>query len=552
MADKDLEARLKSHSRAFEGLLSLIPADLYYEKDRSDQWEKKKQSPEERRLAKKAKLNPANHRTAKDVMDENERKRRREEGEDVEDEEASDLGAPGKEKPLEGLKQKQPKAKVQKTKAEDDVHSKDEEEEDEGPDPKTTNHTAKKSADDKRREKDQRRKEKRAKKEEREKVKQARKVAPTKPAESKTEPKSIDALTTTEDLDEEEDALDMDNDMEAVDVAGLVPNEEAATASDSSAADSTFSQTSNKIPSSNSSMVIPNTNGATKSDTDGSLSKNTTDVSTPSTKAGKPSATEKAALMARLQAKLEAHRKARNADGLNGQPAKNRHELIEARRLKAEKRKATKKELRQAEREQSKKAEMEAHLAELRGSPSIGSDMFGSRAGSMSPPQNSFSFGRVAFTDGETASSDLSKLFVNGKKKANSDPKAALQAAEKKQARLKSFDENKRADIEQKDVWLNAKKKVHGEKVRDDTSLLKKTLKRKEQEKAKSAKEWNERKEGISKSQEMKQKKRETNLQARKDGKGTKGKGSKGGKKSAPSKKKKRAGFEGSFSGRAK
>lgn len=513
-----------------------------------DQWGKKKQTPEERRSAKKAKLNPANHRTAKDVMDENERKRRREEGEDVEDEEASDLEAPSKEKPLEGLKQKQPKSKVQKTKADDDVHSKDEEKEEEA-DPKVQNHIPTVSAEEKRREKDQKRKEKRAKKEEKVKAKQARKVAPTKSAESKADPKSNDVLATTEDPDEEEDSHDMDNDMEAVDVAGLVPNEEAATASDSSAADSTFSQTSNQVPSSNSSIIITNTSGATKSDPTESLSQKAAD---PSTKAGKPSAAEKAALMARLQAKLEAHRKARNADGLNGQPAKNRHELIEARRLKAERRKATKKELRQAEREHSKKAEMEAHLAELRGSPSIGSDMFGSRAGSMSPPQNTFSFGRVAFNDGETASSDLSKLLVNGRKKANSDPKAALEAAEKKQARLNSFDENKRADIEQKDLWLNAKKKVHGEKVRDDTSLLKKTLKRKEQEKAKSAKEWNERKEGISKSQEIKQKKRETNLQARKDGKGMKGKGNKGGKKSAPSKKKKRPGFEGSFSGRAK
>lgn len=485
-------------------------------------------------------------------MDENERKRRREEGEDVEDEEVSDLNAPSKEKPLEGMKQKQPKAKVQKTKAEDDVHSKDEEDEDKEAESTIQNQTPKKSTDEKRREKDQKRKEKRAKKEEKEKAKQARKVAPTKSAEAKTESKLKDVLTTTEDPDEEEDTLDMDNDMEAVDVAGLVPTEEAGAASDSSAADSTFSHTSNKIPSSNSSIVVPTTNGTTKSDTNETLSKNPAHLSTPATQAGKPSAAEKEALLARLRAKMEAHRKARNADGLNGQPAKNRHELIEARRLKAEKRKATKKELRQADREQTKKAEMEAHLAELRGSPSIGSDMFGSRAGSMSPPQNTFSFGRVAFTDGETASSDLSTLKVNSKKKANSDPKAALQAAEKKQARLNSFDENKRADIEQKDLWLNAKKKVHGEKVRDDTSLLKKTLKRKEQEKAKSAKEWNERKEGISKSQEMKQKKRETNLQARKDGKGTKGKGSKGGKKSAPSKKKKRPGFEGSFSGRAK
>jgi hypothetical protein len=489
-------------------------------------------------------------------MDENERKRRREDGEDVEAEDVSDLDAPGKEKPLEGLKQKLPKAKVQKQKAEDDVHSKDEDAEDNAGESSSHNQTPKKSADEKRREKDQKRKEKRAKKEEKEKTKQARKVAPTKPAESKTESqseKSSGILTTTEDPVEEEDTVDLDNDMEAVDVAGLIPNEHAgpgSAASESSAADSTFSHTSNQIPSSNSSVVVPTSNGAAKSETNGTLSKNPEYLSTHVGKSSKPTPTEKEALLARLKAKLEAHRKARNADGLNGQPAKNRQELIEARRLKAEKRKALKKELRQQDKEQSKKAEMEAHLAELRGSPSIGSDMFGSRAGSMSPPQSNFSFGRVAFTDGETASSDLSKLLTNGKKKASSDPKAALQAAEKKQARLNSFDENKRADIEQKDLWLNAKKKVHGEKVRDDTSLLKKTLKRKEKGKAKSEKEWNERKEGISKSQEMKQKKRESNLAKRKEDRGTKGKG-KSGKKPAP-KKKKRPGFEGSFSGRSK
>lgn len=516
-----------------------------------DQWEKKKQTPEERRAAKKAKLNPANHRTAKDVMDENERKRRREEeGEDIEAGDMSDQDTTGKEKPLEGLKQKQPKSKVQKQKAEDDVHSKDEDSQDKVSESNTQDQTPQKSADEKRREKDQKRKEKRAKREEKEKAKQARKLAPPKPTDLKTEMNPTDIITTTEDNIEEEEAVDLNNDMEAVDVAGLISNEQdglGSAASDSSAADSTFSHASNQIPSSNSSIILPATNGTVESNTTGAIS---TEALKQADKSGKLSPTEKDALLARLRAKIEAHKKARNADGLNGQPAKNRQELIEARRLKAEKRKALKKELRQQEKEQSKKAEMEAHLAELRGSPSIGSDMFGSRAGSMSPPQSNFSFGRVAFTDGEAASSDLSKLVTNGKKKGTSDPKAALQAAEKKQARLNSFDENKRADIEQKDLWLNAKKKVHGEKVRDDTSLLKKTLKRKEKAKSKSEKEWNERIEGISKSQEMKQKKREGNLAKRKEDKGSKGKG-KSAKKSAP-KKKKRPGFEGSFSGRSK
>ena len=92
-------------------------------------------------------------------------------------------------------------------------------------------------------------------------------------------------------------------------------------------------------------------------------------------------------------------------------------------------------------------------------------------------------------------------------------------------------------------MWLNAKKHAHGERVRDDTSLLKKTLKRKEKQKDKSKKEWTERLEGIKKSQDMKQKRREDNLQKRKEEKG----GKKGKGKPKP---KARPGFEGSFRAR--
>jgi hypothetical protein len=484
-------------------------------------------------------------------MDENERKRRREEdGQEEEADETSELEGFRKEKPLEGLKR--PKAKIQKQKVDGDVHSKDTEAEEQKGKPSTQDQHPKKSIEEKRGEKEQKRQEKRARREEKEKAKQARKAAATKPAESTTETlpsEPAPILNTTERVEGEEDAIDLNNDMDAVDVAGLVTNEQSgpgSAASDSSAADSIFSHTSSQVASSNSSVVPPTTNGTFKAETNVIPAEATTQID----KTGKLSPAEKDALLARLRAKIEAHKRARNADGLNGQPAKNRQELIEARRLKAEKRKAHKKELRQQEKEQSKKAEMEAHLAELRGSPSIGSDMFGSRAGSQSPPTTNFAFGRVAFSDGQRTSSDLSQIVANGKKKGSSDPKAALQAAEKKQARLNSFDESKRADIEQKDLWLNAKKKVHGERVRDDTSLLKKTLKRKEKTKAKSEKEWNERIEGVSKSQEVRQKKREGNIAKRKEEKGSKGKG-KGTKKTAP-KKKKRPGFEGSFSGRAK
>jgi hypothetical protein len=259
---------------------------------------------------------------------------------------------------------------------------------------------------------------------------------------------------------------------------------------------------------------------------------------------------------------LDERRQARNADGLNGKPARNRTELIEARRIKEQKRKEKKKELRQKDREAEKKAQFEAHLASLRGSPALGSGLFpppsrsgsisGSRSPSVANANNNFSFGRVAFADGARANSNLSGIVEGKAKKGPSDPKTAFLAAQKHQAKINGLDEEKKQDIEQKDLWLNAKKKVNGEKVRDDLSLLKKSLKRKEKTKNKSEKEWNERTEGVKKGQAMKQKKREENLSKRREEKGGKKKGSGGVKKSkAKGKPKKRAGFEGTFRGRS-
>jgi Surfeit locus protein 6 len=72
---------------------------------------------------------------------------------------------------------------------------------------------------------------------------------------------------------------------------------------------------------------------------------------------------------------------------------------------------------------------------------------------------------------------------------------------------------------------------------------LKKALKRQESTKKKSEKEWQGRLEGVAKGQEIRQRKREDNLQKRREEKGSKGKKNK-------NKKVKRPGFEGSFKGR--
>lgn len=248
-------------------------------------------------------------------------------------------------------------------------------------------------------------------------------------------------------------------------------------------------------------------------------------------------------LKSRLTARIEQLRAARKADGPDGRPARNRQELLEARRKKDEQRKAHKKELRlKAKIEED--ARREAALTSARDSP----------ASSMMSPaihssEHNFSFGRVSFADGQELSENMTSLKNAPKKRGPQDAATALRATETKRQRIAGLDEEKRADIEEKDLWLNAKKRAHGEKVRDDTSLLKKTLKRKEKSKKKSEKEWTERKEGVAKSQAMKQKKREENLQKRRDEKGSKGKG-KGKSKSVKSKKpkvKSRPGFEGSF-----
>jgi Surfeit locus protein 6 len=256
----------------------------------------------------------------------------------------------------------------------------------------------------------------------------------------------------------------------------------------------------------------------------------------------------------RLEARINALRAARKADGPDGRPPRNRQELLESRRHKEEERRAHKKELRRkAKEEEIRKQEEEVAK---RFSPGGSGSLMASPRSPMEPGNN-FSFGRVAFGDGTQADSSLTSLLDQRKKKGASDAATALRAAQNKASRLSGLDNAKRADIEQKDVWLNAKKKAHGERVRDDTSLLKKALKRQEGGKKKSEKEWQGRIEGVAKSQEMKQKRREGNIAKRREEKGAggggggkkkgNGKGGSGGKKA----KVKRPGFEGSFKARS-
>lgn len=243
------------------------------------------------------------------------------------------------------------------------------------------------------------------------------------------------------------------------------------------------------------------------------------------------------ALRARLAAKIEALRAARKADGPDGKPIRTRQELIESRRAKQEQRKERKMELRkQARLDEAKKREE----ALASNSPGVMSP-----AVELDEGAASFSFGRVAFGDGSQMSHDLSYMLSQGKKKGPSDAKTALLKVQNQKKRLQELDPEKRADITDKEAWLTARRRVEGEKIRDDEATLKRTVKRKETAKKKSESAWKERAKGVGQAQKERQKKREENLRKRREEKHQ----GKSGKKKGGVKKKKsgRPGFEGSF-----
>ncbi|KAK0249017.1 hypothetical protein B0A54_04176 [Friedmanniomyces endolithicus] len=554
-----LEQRLQNHAKAFESLMALTPAREYYGSqiadglDPSEQWSRKKQTKEQKRAAKKAKLDPANQKSALDVMKERERKRKRELGmEDDED------GAEGKSGEDEAEKSS---AKRQKVVLDEEA---------------------------KRKAKVEKRKEKRAMKKEKSERKKA-KVEAKKTAkvemdldDSNTEQQEA-MLPAEESVVSQPEDAEPDTELDTFDASGLADEQpqqlvdatgeqevgEASSVPSSPAVDSpAFDFETAHSTASSSSSILPPSNPELLQDatpTNGALPKPTIDTALAST-ASRPSSRrsdppsgisspkiqlpniDQAELQERLRLRIEELRARRKADGPDGKPAKSRQELLDQRRKKEEQRKATKKE----QRRKAKEDEQRKREEQLRGSGSpLSVDMFSPRTQQPAAPDTNFSFSRLAFQDGTEADPALTSLADPRKRKGPQDPRTALEAAQKKQSRIAGLDAEKQGDIAEKDMWLNARKRAHGERVRDDTSLLKKALKRKEKAKGKSGEEWAERQEAVVKGREMKQKKRDGNLLKRREGKGVKGKkGGKGGAKSGKSggdakKGKGRPGFEG-------
>jgi hypothetical protein len=121
-------------------------------------------------------------------------------------------------------------------------------------------------------------------------------------------------------------------------------------------------------------------------------------------------------------------------------------------------------------------------------------------------------------------------------KKKNPDLRSTLKKVDAKKENLECLKQSDQAKAEQlikKEGWKKAIQLAEGLKVKDDPKLIRKSLKREEKRKEKSAKQWKERMDISDKDKQRRQNERLKHLQERHADKNIK--------------KKSRAGFEGKW-----
>lgn len=536
-----MQERLRESAKAFDGLLSLIPAQIYYGEGTNEQWKRKKQSKAEKKAAKLGKLDPDSekNRTAMEVLEERARNKRKlqelEQRDDESDDADDDQGADNDSDHLEGIELEQP-LKKQKTADEDDEK------------PETASAEAALAETDASvplstlSAKEQKKLLKKQKKQEKKSAKAkgskeediASKETLSDPA-PQTESAPLETSPEPRPSTEVDDSkASPDSEMETEEIPGLSAKEHEEPSQSPS------------VSSQPKSPVFDDDQAAHKGSLETASVATSIASAAPSEKprhAKLPSSSSDA-FKARLAARIEELRKARKADGTDGRPPQTRQELIESRRQKQAQRKAHKKEVRRLAKEEEDRKREEA-LVSARTSP--GGFMSPLRGDVNDAVATNFAFGRIAFADGAQMSHDLSyvKEDAKSKKKGPSDPKTALAKLEAQKKRVAGMAEDKRKEVLEKETWLAARRRAEGEKVRDDEAMLKKAVKRKDQAKKKSEREWAARKEGVEQAMQARQKKREDNLRKRREekmlgkaGKKKKGVATKGGRKSRP-------GFEG-------
>ncbi|KAG2340346.1 SURF6-domain-containing protein, partial [Suillus weaverae] len=243
--------------------------------------------------------------------------------------------------------------------------------------------------------------------------------------------------------------------------------------------------------------------------------------------------------IAALRDKLHLRMASLRRGGQGGGEPGDKDELLEERRRQRaalrEKRRKETKERRKAEAEGKKGSKKEVTKGLLVKNQLLVPDL----------PVASKGTATSRLTDGPLTNVSFSVVAGSSSKKAaslktSSNPNQALSQLAARKEKLDSMPEDKRKIIEDKSRWAKAEARLEGVKVKDNEVRLKKAVNRKEKEKAKSKKSWEERKDQITASMAAKQKKRTDNIAMRNERRNDKRKSS-----SSKGKTKARPGFEG-------
>ena len=263
-------------------------------------------------------------------------------------------------------------------------------------------------------------------------------------------------------------------------------------------------------------------------------------------------------LREKLQAKIQAMKEKRKAVGTNVEGAPTSREAI----LQQRQRRAELKRKRMEEEEGEQAGNSNSNNVDSNSSGSESSenetdnDMEDGHSGSLRSKLRKITaddvmYQSIEFDDGAKVTSDLQRIRkAKGKKgPAKNDIAAHLKLLQTKKEKIAAKDELEQIKLKKKEKWQRSILQAEGAKLKDDEKLLKKSLKRKEAKKRKSAIEWRERNRAVGQAKAEKAKRREENLQIRKQNKGLKKSKQQKMKKKVSGKaiipKKKRAGFEG-------
>ncbi|EJF61728.1 SURF6-domain-containing protein [Dichomitus squalens LYAD-421 SS1] len=255
-----------------------------------------------------------------------------------------------------------------------------------------------------------------------------------------------------------------------------------------------------------------------------------------------------AALREKLHARMAQLRNRGRGRGMQGGEPSSRDELLEERRqqraaMRERRRKETKEKIRQQEERKGKERDKGKEKQQQKG-PQTKTQLLvpdSSKPGHQDPQSKLTS---ITFSNLNASSSTKPPKSKKNLPTTASNPVQALSQLEKHKEKLAALPEAERAARAEREKWDKASARVEGVKVHDDEARLKKAVKRKEKQKSKSKKTWDERKEQVQKSMAARQQKRTDNIAARAERRkgGGKGKG----------KDKARPGFEGKSFGKGK